>query len=98
MRHIYLLCACCTHGSIGPCWLLWLPALTLPACLPCCQLDIEWYFRDTAALAGTDTYWMGLYRSLLYWYWADGNSVGNGVVSNAGPYAHWWVAGSGTSS
>ena len=32
---------------------------------------------------------MGLYRSPLYWYWADGTSVGNGDVSNTNPYAHW---------
>jgi hypothetical protein len=52
-------------------------------------LDLEWYFRDTAAMASTDIYWMGLYKSPLYYYWADGTSVGNGVVSNADPYAHW---------
>jgi hypothetical protein len=63
--------------------------LLLADCLPCLQVDIEWYFRDTTALASSESYWIGLYKSPLYYYWADGTSVGNGVVSNAGPYAHW---------
>ena len=57
----------------------------------CLQLDLEWYFRDTAAMSSLDIYWIGLYKSPLYYYWADGTNVGNGVVSNADPYAHWWA-------
>jgi hypothetical protein len=57
--------------------------------LPGVQVEIEWYFRDTAALAATDLYWIGLYKSPVYYYWADGTNVGNGEVSNASPYAHW---------
>ncbi len=55
----------------------------------CHQVEIEWYFRDTASLTATDTYWVGLYKSPLYYYFADGTNVGNGVVSNGDPYAHW---------
>ena len=53
------------------------------------QLDIETYFRATGQLTATDTYWMGLYKGPLYWYWADNTRVNNGEVSNENPYAHW---------
>jgi hypothetical protein len=56
------------------------------------QLDLETYFRATGQLTATGTYWMGLYKGPLYWYyWADGSPVNNGEVSNESPYAHWWV-------
>jgi hypothetical protein len=63
----------------------------------------HWFYhwRDLANHAGSRlvqvtgkraaTYWIGLAldANSNRWVWADGDSAGNGAVSNSNPYAHW---------
>jgi hypothetical protein len=54
------------------------------------QLYVERYFYgsgSTSAMAAT--YWLGLEKSGVTYYWLDGKNAGNGMVSNANPYAHF---------
>jgi hypothetical protein len=48
-----------------------------------------------AALDSQAAYWLGVEQgSQFRWLLADGSgSAGNGLPSNAAPYAHWWVPG-----
>jgi hypothetical protein len=50
-----------------------------------------WRLQGTGQLASQ--YYMGiaLDPGTLQYIWKDGTSAGNGEVSNANPYAHWWV-------
>ena len=56
----------------------------------CLQLAVEKYFYGgygTNVMSGT--YWVGLEKSSTIYYWLDGTNAGNGMVSNANPYAHF---------
>ena len=45
------------------------------------------------ATGGLTTYYIGLSLNTTtnMYNWLDGNTAGNGAVSNYDPYAHWWV-------
>jgi hypothetical protein len=55
---------------------------------------VEQYYLSVSS--GSTNYYIGLERPGAVgsnWYLLDGTSVGNGVPSNANPYAHWWDTG-----
>ena len=51
------------------------------------QLRIESYFMGTGQLPSY--YWTGLLKQDNQYYWPDGAAAGNGMTSNANPYAHF---------
>jgi hypothetical protein len=71
--------------------LLFCPPAGNPAPLACNlrQASVDTHVTNFLSNA----YWIGVVKVGLQGQWAlmDGTLVGNGVPSNDGPYAHWWV-------
>ena len=70
----------------------WAAVATAQLCTRCgnSQLYVERYFYGSGSTnALSSTYWLGLEKSGFIYYWLDGKNAGNGMVSNANPYAHF---------